>query len=444
MLLGRRLPLWPLVAAALSVLAVTILPAAAAVAAPPSNCWVGWRPSEGSIKFANDGSHLTTMTIKLRWRAEDLTFRSCRTRAAFELETFFGTSNGRHHLASDPHFHDSTFPGSYDDSGQEANEATFGIGKADLLQADHWYSAEFSFANHLGPNEFIDVTASRGHLLSPCVGGYAICVAGWTDSAAYGPGRLAIFDNEDVRSGHTSSWSYPSRSTLHNKILRNPKTGNAYTLDGGGVRHSIHDGGTYNCLTAKGWKVVNSFADIDQQWVIDSFPQGSDATCTSPGPGDPGPGGGPGPAQPTVSLAQGPAAPQGYRYAVTLSGFSPNASVSVSCRDSVDPGGFYTFGLGTDGGGNASTAAYCYSGDGPDHWVVANGVESNHVAWGGGAPPRRAPGLLSRARRSSRDRVPGSTAVMGATSSVSSPAAVAMGRMPRHEDLLNTRKKREM
>lgn len=93
----------------------------------------------------------------------------------------------------------------------------------------------------------------------------------------------------------------------------------------------------------------------------------------------------PPPATPSVTLAQGPIAPSGYRYAITVSGFSANSSVSVSCRDSVSPGGFYSFSLGTDGSGHAFTQSYCYSGDGPDHWVVANGVESNHVAWGGGS-----------------------------------------------------------
>lgn len=89
---------------------------------------------------------------------------------------------------------------------------------------------------------------------------------------------------------------------------------------------------------------------------------------------------------PTVVLAQGPPAPAGYRYAITLSQFAAGTAVSISCRDSVDPGGFYTFSLTTDGAGNAFTQSYCYSGDGPDHWVVAGGIESNHVQWGGVAP----------------------------------------------------------
>lgn len=86
-------------------------------------------------------------------------------------------------------------------------------------------------------------------------------------------------------------------------------------------------------------------------------------------------------ANPAVSLAQGPTAPAGYRYAITLSDFPPNTAVSISCRDSADPGGFYSFNLTTDSSGWASTQSYCYSNDGPDHWVVAGGIESNHVAW---------------------------------------------------------------
>jgi hypothetical protein len=84
----------------------------------------------------------------------------------------------------------------------------------------------------------------------------------------------------------------------------------------------------------------------------------------------------------TVSLSQGPVAPAGYRYAISLGGFAPNASVNVTCMDSADPGGFYSFSLKTNGSGSASTSSYCYSGQGPNHWVVAGGVQSNIVVWG--------------------------------------------------------------
>lgn len=86
---------------------------------------------------------------------------------------------------------------------------------------------------------------------------------------------------------------------------------------------------------------------------------------------------------PSVTLVQGPAAPAGYRYAISLSGFAPNSSVGLNCYDSVSPGGFYPFSLTTNASGAASTQSYCYSGDGPDHWVIANGrTASNHVSWG--------------------------------------------------------------
>jgi hypothetical protein len=98
--------------------------------------------------------------------------------------------------------------------------------------------------------------------------------------------------------------------------------------------------------------------------------------------------GNPNPSNPTVTLAQGPVVSGGaYRYAITLSGFPANATVSVECYDSVSPSGFYNFGLTTDSSGNGFTQSQCYSGDGPDHWVVANGITSNHVQWGGTSSP---------------------------------------------------------
>jgi uncharacterized membrane protein YgcG len=119
----------------------------------------------------------------------------------------------------------------------------------------------------------------------------------------------------------------------------------------------------------------------------------SGAGDTGGGDTDGGSSGGTPPGGPAaVTLAQGaPAAPAGFRYAISLTGFAPNTAVSIACFDSVSPSGFYTFSLVADGAGNASTASYCYSGDGPDHWVIANGVESNHVPWGGSsAPPTQA------------------------------------------------------
>jgi hypothetical protein len=135
-----------------------------------------------------------------------------------------------------------------------------------------------------------------------------------------------------------------------------------------GPRDGIAFIGTQRAFSAKGTTCWN--------WRRGKTP----TPCSGPAP--PGGGGGEPTPSPTVSLAQGPPAPAGYRYAISISGFAPNADVSISCRDSADPGGFYTFALRTDASGNASTSDYCYSADGPDHWVVADGqFESNHVSW---------------------------------------------------------------
>jgi WD40 repeat protein len=83
----------------------------------------------------------------------------------------------------------------------------------------------------------------------------------------------------------------------------------------------------------------------------------------------------------TIRLSRGPTAPAGYRYSITVDGFTPNRDVTITCHDSVDQNGFYQFTLHVDSAGRASTNSYCYSGDGPDHWVTADGIESNHVTW---------------------------------------------------------------
>jgi hypothetical protein len=112
-----------------------------------------------------------------------------------------------------------------------------------------------------------------------------------------------------------------------------------------------------------------------------SGPGGRSTGGTSAGAGSGGGAGG------SVSLAQGPAAPAGYRYAVSLSGFPQHSPVSVECFDSVSPRGFYVFSLRTDSSGSAFTDSECYSGDGPQHWVTADGIRSNEVAWSDSSAP---------------------------------------------------------
>lgn len=116
-----------------------------------------------------------------------------------------------------------------------------------------------------------------------------------------------------------------------------------------------------------------------------------------PSPGEPGPGepppaepapGEPSPSGGTISLSQGAPGPAGYWYSVALSGFAANSSVTVTCRDSVDPGGFYSQTLATNGSGAASDSTLCYSGDGPDHWVTGGGVTSTTSAGDMSGPAR--------------------------------------------------------
>ncbi|MEU5908448.1 hypothetical protein ABZ780_29260 [Micromonospora sp. NPDC047467] len=90
---------------------------------------------------------------------------------------------------------------------------------------------------------------------------------------------------------------------------------------------------------------------------------------------------------PRIDLARGGAAPFGSWYNVTLSGFTPGAAVTVTCRDSRDPGGFYSQKFTIGGDGRAADSTLCYSADGPDHWVTGGGIESNHVSWGNAPPP---------------------------------------------------------
>ena len=87
---------------------------------------------------------------------------------------------------------------------------------------------------------------------------------------------------------------------------------------------------------------------------------------------------------PAITLSQGSFYSFGYWYNISLSGFPANTTVIGECYDSVSPGGFHAFKVSTNGSGAGSTSASCISGDGPQHWVTANGVSSNLVAWGSG------------------------------------------------------------
>jgi hypothetical protein len=149
---------------------------------------------------------------------------------------------------------------------------------------------------------------------------------------------------------------------------------------------SVSPGGFMTSVVRIGGAGVGSMrrscysGDGPDHWVRANGVESNHATWTAtPQPPPPPPQ--PLPPRQVVTLARGPAAPHGYRYAITLRNFAANSNVAVTCHDSVDPNGFYTFTLHTNGNGDATTQSYCYSGDGPDHWARANGVESNHVIW---------------------------------------------------------------
>lgn len=118
------------------------------------------------------------------------------------------------------------------------------------------------------------------------------------------------------------------------------------------------------------------------------------------------------PAGPRIQLSRGGAAPQGYWYSVTLSGFAAGLRVTVACHDSVDRS-FHSQTLTIGADGRATDTTLCYSADGPDHWVTGGGVESNHVQWGGGAQPPPPPPAGDGWFTLATDRGPAGSGVTG-------------------------------
>ena len=281
------------VVAALGSLNTSVAGADDAPAAGPPACWVSWRPSQGSIAFENIGRNSTQMTFRLKWRAEDLFYTRCRARTAFELETKFGISEGRHHLG-EPWIKSTDLPRAYIDSSRDTatHDITFGIADAEKLQPDRFYTLTYVMVGRLGTDELLSVEAARGYRLRYCPGGDSLCVAGWSDRDRYGPEeRIGIYsDSVHVSQGQTLSWSYPSRSTLLNHVLRDPLAGDAHFVDRSGVRHWIETAETFNCLVGQGVSVVESFADVEMRWVINSLREGDRASCDDSGPPDLGEG----------------------------------------------------------------------------------------------------------------------------------------------------------
>lgn len=200
---------------------------------------------------------------------------------------------------------------------------------------------------------------------------YAIEITGQTPNTTY---KAVCYDHE-----HWSPWADPGPG--------NPGGFRTFTVrtDGHGAFQTQNEcySGVDGFHVVWLWNAELS-EPVDQsnevRWGPSSGSPASPATGTTPPPAT---------GQRSVTLAQGAAVGSAYRYAVTLRGFAPKNRVAVQCYDSVSPNGFFTAHLKTDDAGNASTASLCHSADGPDHWVRADGVESNHVTWtrGGATAP---------------------------------------------------------
>ncbi|HST49382.1 phospholipase A2 [Jatrophihabitans sp.] len=84
----------------------------------------------------------------------------------------------------------------------------------------------------------------------------------------------------------------------------------------------------------------------------------------------------------SIQLTQGGSATFGYWYDVYLTGFKPGSRVTLTCRDSIDPGGFWSQTFTIDGAGRVREATLCFSGDHPRHWVTSSsGIESDRLRW---------------------------------------------------------------
>ena len=152
------------------------------------------------------------MTIKLRWRSEDLTFRTCRSRTAFELETFFGTSDSRHKLKN--------WEGSVPPTSQAAIATARRRMRRPQSASGRWTTSSLisgtqpncaSSAAWASPNSSM-WTPPAGIDSAPASGGLSICVSGWKNDDKYGPAsRIKIFRRQSIAAGkHTRGVPRPA------------------------------------------------------------------------------------------------------------------------------------------------------------------------------------------------------------------------------------------
>ncbi len=161
-------------------------------------------------------------------------------------------------------------------------------------------------------------------------------------------------------------------------IIRNSTTGNAWLIEPDGFRHSIPNGGTYECLTGEGDSVTN----IASGFTIDELPlSGTAATCTSSSGGGGGGGGG---GSITIGWGSTPA-PAGSWMDITFTNF-PTGKVTWYCVEEGTSYGPYSTTLTSST--ETFTANTCYDTEpGGSDYVTADGIDSNTIATDASSPP---------------------------------------------------------
>ena len=115
-----------------------------------------------------------------------------------------------------------------------------------------------------GASYYVDGAGTKHPIQS---GGVYLCFRHWKGLALYD--NLAQEDVDAFATGGPAACSVPE---AYNTVIRETTTGTAYFLDGGGIRHHIREGATYNCLIKiyplyhdLTWDHINTFAEGSPQ-----------------------------------------------------------------------------------------------------------------------------------------------------------------------------------
>jgi hypothetical protein len=152
--------------------------------------------------------------------------------------------------------------------GPEGGDPGGGGGATD--GADPALRGKILRVSQTGASYLIDASGTRHWIPN---GGVYLCRTEWRGVQVVSVTQAQV---DAFPAGADDSCTIPE---AFNTILRVGATGKAYLVDGGGVRHSIPDGGVYLCL--KEWKGY-ALKDNLTQAAVDAFAVGSAATCTIP------------------------------------------------------------------------------------------------------------------------------------------------------------------